>query len=170
MSEGLYTPVQLGNYLLYKFRRIGFVKLQAVVYFAQGWHLALRDEPLVSETLEAWKYGPVYHSIYSKRDGLPSNLPIPSIEDADLSPIEDREIREYLEAVYHRYEEYTPHALNCMTQAEGTPWFQVTQEYLDEDESEQLPRHLPIPTEMIKEHFQVLLEKNRKPKSKARYS
>lgn len=40
------------------------MKLQKVVYFAQGLSLALKDKELVKENFQAWKYGPVIPSIY----------------------------------------------------------------------------------------------------------
>lgn len=40
------------------------MKLQKMVYFAHGYHLAKFDRPLVAETFEAWKYGPVIPVIY----------------------------------------------------------------------------------------------------------
>ena len=156
MSEGLYTSVQVGNYLILKYGRIGFVKLQKMVFCAHGWHLALRDKPLICEKVEAWQSGPMYPSIYHKRDSLPSNLPIPSIEEADLRRIEDSSIRDYLDAIYKRYDVYNAFDLNCITQAEGTPWFQVTEKYLTGDE--QFPRHLFIPDDLIKEHYKLLIE------------
>jgi uncharacterized phage-associated protein len=34
------------------------------IYFAHGWHLASRNEPLVTNRIEAWQYGPVIRIIY----------------------------------------------------------------------------------------------------------
>ena len=156
MSEGLYTSVQVGNYLILKYGRICFVKLQKMVFCAHGWHLALTDEPLICEKVEAWESGPTYPSIYHKRDGLPSNLPIPTTDEADRRPIEDSGMKKYFDAIYKRYDVYTAFDLSCITQAQGTPWFQVTEKYLTGDE--QLPKHLFIPDDLIKEHYKLLIE------------
>ena len=40
------------------------MKIQKLVYFAHGWYLALYDEPLLDEKIEAWRYGPVVPSLY----------------------------------------------------------------------------------------------------------
>lgn len=41
------------------------MKLQKMVYFAHGYHLAKYKEPLILEFFEAWKFGPVVQSLYS---------------------------------------------------------------------------------------------------------
>ncbi len=38
---------------------ISNLKLQKLLYYAQGFHLALYDEPLFPEAIEAWTHGPV---------------------------------------------------------------------------------------------------------------
>jgi len=40
------------------------MKLQKVVYFAEGLSLAMGNLPLVKEDFQAWKYGPVIPAIY----------------------------------------------------------------------------------------------------------
>lgn len=42
------------------------LKLQKLLYYAQAWHLALHDEPLFGERLEAWVHGPVVPPVYGK--------------------------------------------------------------------------------------------------------
>src|SRR2546430_458225 len=41
------------------------MKIQKLVYFAHGWHLAVIDRPLINEQVEAWKFGPVIRTIYT---------------------------------------------------------------------------------------------------------
>jgi uncharacterized phage-associated protein len=40
------------------------MKIQKLVYFAHGWHLALTGAPLLEEQIEAWQYGPVVPTLY----------------------------------------------------------------------------------------------------------
>lgn len=42
------------------------MKLQKMVYFAHGYHLAKYGEPLIKEDFEAWQFGPVAPSIYNE--------------------------------------------------------------------------------------------------------
>ena len=43
---------------------IDHMKLQKMIYFANGWALGVTGEPLIDERFEAWQYGPVVPSIY----------------------------------------------------------------------------------------------------------
>lgn len=40
------------------------MKLQKMLYYEQGYHLAAFDSPLFEEDIEAWMYGPAVPSIY----------------------------------------------------------------------------------------------------------
>lgn len=40
------------------------MKLQKMLYYQQGYHLALFDEPLFEDDLEAWMYGPAVPIVY----------------------------------------------------------------------------------------------------------
>ena len=41
------------------------LRLQKLLYFAQGWHLARYGKPLFDDDIEAWQYGPVVPSVYN---------------------------------------------------------------------------------------------------------
>src|SRR5690606_17024633 len=43
---------------------ISNLKLQKLVYYAQGFSLALLDEPLFEDEIEAWMHGPVVPALY----------------------------------------------------------------------------------------------------------
>lgn len=43
---------------------ISNLKLQKLLYYCQGWHLAVRGTPLFQERLEAWVHGPVQPAVY----------------------------------------------------------------------------------------------------------
>ena len=45
---------------------ISNLKLQKLLYYAQGMHLALYGEPLFNDSIVAWQYGPVVESVYQK--------------------------------------------------------------------------------------------------------
>ena len=41
------------------------LKLQKMLYYEQGFHLAYFNEPLFEEPIEAWQYGPVVPVVYN---------------------------------------------------------------------------------------------------------
>lgn len=57
--------------------------LQKLLYYCQGWGLALLGRPLFDQPLYAWKYGPVERDVYNVFKGrsdavMPHELPLPS--------------------------------------------------------------------------------------------
>ena len=56
------------------------LRLQKLLYFAQGWYLARYGKPLFSDEIEAWTYGPVVPEVYQTykpngKDGIEGTLP-----------------------------------------------------------------------------------------------
>lgn len=98
---------------------ISNLKLQKLVYYAQGFHLAIYDEPLFKEPIEAWTHGPVvpdlYHAYKEYGSGL---IPIPN--DLDDSIYSD-EAKELLDDVYAVYGQFSAWKLRNMTHEEA-PW------------------------------------------------
>ena len=71
MDKAKLTAIDIANYFLVLVDReagdsITNLKLQKLLYFAQGTSLALFDKPLFDEDLEAWPHGPVAASAYHK--------------------------------------------------------------------------------------------------------
>lgn len=49
------------------------MKLQKMLYYQQGFHMAYFGTPLFDEDIEAWMYGPVVPSMYEKYKGYGRN-------------------------------------------------------------------------------------------------
>lgn len=96
------------------------LKLQKLVYYAQGFHLALEGEPLFAETIEAWEHGPVIPALYR---GLQQHGPEPV--PAPLNGVNRTEypehVRELLDEVYSVYGQFSAWKLRNMTHEER-PW------------------------------------------------
>ena len=95
------------------------LKLQKLVYYAQGFHLAVFEESLFVEDIEAWTHGPVVPDVYHhfKHHGGGS-IPIPT--DFDLSVFSIDQV-ELLNEVQQTYGQYSAWRLREMTHEE-TPW------------------------------------------------
>lgn len=98
---------------------ISNLKLQKLLYFAQGTFLATYARPLFSDHLLAWKHGPVAAAVWRAYFGFGSN-PLPRPTDFDDSTIEP-ETRKLLDAVYQKWGGFDAWKLRMITHAEG-PW------------------------------------------------
>jgi len=98
---------------------ISNLKLQKLVYYAQGFHLALFDKPLFKETIEAWIHGPVTLDLYHiyKRYGN-QGIPIPEYIDFLKYP---ENIKNLLDEIYSVYGQFSAWKLRNMTHMEP-PW------------------------------------------------
>lgn len=98
---------------------ISNLKLQKLVYYAQGFHLALYDRPLFLEPIEAWTNGPVVPELYRYYREYGAG-PIPYPKDIDFS-IYDEQTKSLLDEVYAVFGQFSAWKLRKMTQEEE-PW------------------------------------------------
>ena len=98
------------------------LKLQKLLYYAQGLHLACYDTPLFDECIEAWAHGPVIPEVYFKYRNASYDV-IPKPQNIDFS-IFDEETREFLNEVYQIFGQYSAWKLREMTHEEP-PWQQA---------------------------------------------
>ena len=138
------------------------LKIQKLVYFAHGWNLALRKQPLLNERVEAWKYGPVIPSLYHEfkiygsspiehkavdlievdgylREGEPSILA--------CSPDEAALTARLLKRIWEVYKNYSGLQLSELTHQPGTPWEKARKAFGD-------VKNADIPDEWIQQYFE----------------
>jgi len=144
------------------------MQLQKLLYYAQGWSLALCGKPLFNEPILAWKHGPVVREVFNSFKHL-KDLPIRA---ADVpAPIDlDRDEEQHIEYVWSFYSGYSASALRKMTHEER-PWIdarggipeaapgdeEITQEsmqafFVEQKDSEISPAHAAEIRDAIKEH------------------
>ena len=149
--------VKIANYFLKlakeKDKPVSPLKLQKLLYFAHGWYLALEGKPLLKESIQAWRYGPVVRSIYDEFRDF-KNQPITRLagtEDFIRTFLDSKEIKRigsFLNSVWEVYGTHSAYELSGLTHREGTPWRKVY------DECDGLiPFGQSIPNEDIKTHF-----------------
>ncbi len=98
---------------------ISNLKLQKLVYYAQGFTLAVTGKPLFNEEIEAWQHGPVVPDLYHKyKDHGAYGIPAPT--NVDFSKFSS-EIKEILDEVYDVYGQFSAWKLRNMTHGEA-PW------------------------------------------------
>lgn len=103
---------------------ISNLKLNKLLYYAQGCHLARTGEPLFEERIEAWKLGPVAPAIYRKYKGCGSG-PISATDDEYNHEQVTGEELETLIDVMREFGQYTGNHLVTLTHKTGTPWSEV---------------------------------------------
>lgn len=98
---------------------ISNLKLQKLVYYAQAYHLAMYDEPLFAEQVEAWEHGPVVPELYREYKHHESrNIPLPD----DFHPDDyDAQSRGLMDEVYEVFGQYSAWKLRNLTHQER-PW------------------------------------------------
>lgn len=103
--------------------RVCNLKLQKLMYFAEGWYSAITGLPLIQSDFEAWRHGPVVKNVYHKyKDYGPYHIPedvveYSSIEGLNLHPMQ----QEILEWVWDKYGHFDGKYLENMTHKEA-PW------------------------------------------------
>jgi|WetSurMetagenome_2_1015567.scaffolds.fasta_scaffold00004_1 uncharacterized phage-associated protein len=98
---------------------ISNLKMQKLLYYAQGFHLALYDKPLFTEKIIAWQYGPVVKEVYEAYSEY-SNGAIPKPRRINLK-VFDEETINFLKEVYQVYGQYSALRLMELTHNEP-PW------------------------------------------------
>ena len=100
--------------------RMTNLRLQKMLYFAQGWSLARNGKPLFEEPIEAWPYGPVVPEVYHEyawagAQGLSEK------NEVSRDWFTDEEYALLLD-VAQRYAEYSMSSLVNLSHAQEGPW------------------------------------------------
>ena len=95
------------------------MRLQKLLYYSQGWSLALRDRPLFDAEIEAWKHGPIISSIYRRFQHLGSQGILPESEAKGING--SRTMVLIVDMIWQHYGKFSASRLRAMTLAE-LPW------------------------------------------------
>ena len=100
---------------------ISNLKLQKLLYYAQGSFLAVQKQPLFEDEIQAWFHGPVVPAVYDVyKQHKDQPILAPSEYDVSFSKFNDEQL-ELLEEVYTVFAQYSAWRLRDMTHQE-TPW------------------------------------------------
>lgn len=120
------------------------MKLQKLVYIAHGWYLASSNgKPLVADPVEAWRWGPVFPSIYSAYRHFgsgPISPPVTALTEDDTT--------HFLSEIWRIYGHLSATDLSAMTHVDGTPW----------KRSYRPGMNMLIPNRMIQAHYEEMLD------------
>lgn len=109
----------VATYVIGKFSApISTMKLQKLCYMAQGWSLAITDEPLFSEDFEAWKNGPVNYRLFNQHRGM---FLVDAWSSGDPSALDPKQLA-ILYGAIKNYGALNGSQLGDLTHQPGTPW------------------------------------------------
>ena len=130
------------NYEVYD--GITHLKLQKLLYNAQGVFLAIKNKKLFEDDLEAWSHGPVVKDVYDTYCVFGRNPIIipatPENNEVVRKIEEDKDVKEILDMVYDSFSIYTAWELREMSHKKGSPW-------------DSTPKNEVIDIELIKQYF-----------------
>jgi len=139
------------------------MKLQKLVYFAHGWNLAIANKPLVTEPIQAWKFGPVIYSLYRAFKRYGNQVISDPATDIGYSEgtfsvrtpnlTHEDEARGLLRRILDVYGQYSAIQLSNLTHEDGTPWDQIDKQFGGD-----IPPGINIPNDLIRSYFQSQLQ------------
>jgi len=159
----------IANYFLRLAERDGTtlspMKIQKLVYFAHGWHLAIYNDPLIDDTVEAWEFGPViptlYHDFKKYGNGRiteqAAKLVITKSDDWRKSSfryenpeLKDSQTETFLDVIWEKYKAFSAVQLSNLTHLPDSPWSEVYSKNVGR-------KNVDIPDEQIKAYFEKLI-------------
>lgn len=104
-----------------KGREVTNLHLQKLVYFVQGFALAMLEHPLFNEEIQAWTYGPVIPELYQqvKQYGA---APITGTLKADDAIENDQEAEEVITTVMDKLGHLNAIQLVNLSHRDNSPW------------------------------------------------
>jgi uncharacterized phage-associated protein len=147
------------------------VKLQKLIYFAHGWHLAITGTQLIDEPVLAFPFGVAFSTVYHHcREYGISPITSPLTEfDGSLSKwmepqvLNDELTDSLLDKIVEQYGTLSGIQLSNMSHMPGTPWDKTRNSVIGSGETE-----IGIEDELIREHFRSEINRG-KPASKRNY-
>ena len=113
-----------------------------LVYICHGWMLGLYGRPLIRQSVEAWRYGPVVSALYQglrQYGDTHVRQPI-STDDGQFDEYE----ADLISQVWEKYKHLTGISLSRLTHAPGTPWHTIWN---------MQGQNSIIPQDLIEEHY-----------------
>lgn len=154
------TPLEVSNAFIERYGRDSYLthmKLQKLVFYANGWNLGVTNAPLVDERAQVWRYGPVFRSLYNTLTGYGNQrIELPARQNpfsavAPTVPVTGAADSHLIDWIWQRYGAYSATALSDQTHALGTPWRIIAEQH-----NFTVPFNTDMPDELVKSYFKGL--------------
>lgn len=161
----MFKSINIANYFILKGKEEGCpvtpMKVLKLTYIAHGWYLGLKSKPLITDRVEAWKYGPVipevYHSFKSYGKNEIDDPYLPTFESLNEfnNMSDDKDVKDFLDIIWEGYKQFDGGELSVLTHEPNTPW-----DITWNKKGGQLFHGAEIPTKLIKRYYENKLSKN----------
>lgn len=144
----IYDARQIANWFVTRAKRaeksISIMSLLKLTYIAHGWFLEIRNRPLFTNRIEAWRYGPVipdvYHAFRPQGVSVATEVPAPNPHEIDAAD------ESFLEEIWKIYGGLEPFHLSELTHVNGGPWDLATKTG---------GYYAPIKDDLILQHYKL---------------
>ena len=102
------------------------LKLQRLLYFAQGWHLAFYGDPFFEGRFQAWAQGPINRKIYDRFAGRPLDSEVTAADVSkhfDVTPVSQQESN-HIHSVLEAYARCEDSSFNEIINRDA-PWLEA---------------------------------------------
>lgn len=119
---------EIVNISLASQRSITPMQVLKLTYFCHAWMLGLHHRPLLTQAIEAWRYGPVVRDVYhlfrhygGSQIAGPENLTGSGVQE---HPLDDQEA-DIINQVVSKYGHLTGVQMSSLAHQPGSPWHDV---------------------------------------------
>ena len=136
----------VSDFILYEREQIkkatSGVDLIKLVYLSHSWSLGIHGNPLITEEIEAWAFGPMIPSIYNRFLSF-INRPIRIESRYVVGELTNKQLS-LMSSVLETYEDFDSWSLSAIANKPGSPWDQIMRIY---------GVGATIPNELLQEHY-----------------
>jgi len=149
------SSILLG-YVLEKRGQMSLLKLQKLLYFIEGYHLAYFSESLIDDDFEAWVHGPVSRKLYNQLKDISILHTEVNYVQGDEEELPSVTLNEHLTSeqielvdnVLDLYAQESAFSLESITHQQA-PWIETREGFASSERCEKV-----IPKEQIKSYFE----------------
>lgn len=123
------------------------MQVQKLVYYANGFNLALNEKPLIKDEVKAWNFGPVIPTLYNDLKQFGNGFVTAPIPDYEVPGKGDDFTWALLRRVFELYGNVSGARLSAATHLAGSPW----------DKTYKGAKFSVIPSDLIKDYFKSRL-------------
>lgn len=159
-GNGKYSAKDIANFFIYLMSDstddLTNMKINKLLYYAQGHYFKKFGVPLFADDLEAWPHGPVVKDVYNAYKRF-SDMPVNEYNEQNVNKISEDD-KTFLIGIARKYGRYTASALRNMTHTPGSPWsqtpggvipIQLIKKYFDSREEDIKPLEIEFEPEDI---------------------